>query len=754
MAKSTDPAAPLLAFAERACDVAHLDEEAARRGVSAVLADMHAALPRVKALGSSALAARFTDLLAVVEAEAHALEGWAPGRARGAFLQQIRNRALELRLPEIQRAAEQRLDELGAPHLRERSRAGRGTASLRRTLRDEAYAVNAVVLAPGGKQAISGTRRAIHPSPGGVTIWSTETGQIVRSFIAHPEQPVTCLAVTGDDRLLLTGSSDNTARVWDRTTNRRIFELRDHRAAVWSIAASPNGALAVTASLDATLRVWDLETGRMLRAIEALGEPPMGVAFLPDGRRIVVISASGALSTWDVASGAQLSVVRAMESGAASLGVSRHGDRALTGHCDGSIRAWDLASGEVLAVMRGHTADVTAVRFSGFERAVSASRDGTLRLWDIARGVEMDVLGSHAGPVTGLDADEEGLFFVSSGKDGAVCVWDRPLAFRAIRGPSARPRAKEASRTAVRRVAVSLDGRWAATAHVDRSLTVWDLVSGEVAQAMPGHRDDERVERIEEIRISTDGRALVTAALVEFQQCALTLWDVASGTAYREQREISTRVGISGDARWAVGVRRPGAGTASPGGVRGSALCAWSLETGEIARVLLPDGEDGDVWDIVVSAAGDRAAYHLWHANVRTWDVSSGRKIHEMDGFVPLAMSGDGRRLIVARGGYEVNHFVRVYDLDWDGGVATCRHVFEIPGTEQMGLSFTGRHLAWQDGGLVLLDLEDGAAGEILRLRTDARLTCSAFTPDGRTIVAGDMAGAIHILDLRGIETG
>lgn len=826
-----DPAASL-AFAERACDVAFLDDEAARRGVSAVLADMHAALPSVKALAPRGLAARFTSLLAVVEAEAHALEAWAPsrpggpearlarepryprtapptvgrgagtaspsvGRARGAFLQQIRNRALELRLPEIQRDAEQRLDELNAPHLRERSRTGRGTAPLRRTLRDEAYEVNAAVLAPGGKQAISGTRRAIHPSPGGVTIWSTETGQIVSSFIAHPDQPVTCLAVTRDDRLLLTGSSDNTARVWDRTTNRRIFELRDHRAAVWAIATSPNSALAVTASLDATLRVWDLETGRMLRSLDALREPPMEVIFLPDGRTIAVVSANGALSTWDVASGAQLSVARARESGAASLGVSRHGDRALTGHRDGSIRAWDLARGEVLSVMRGHTADVIAVRFSGFERAVSASRDGTLRLWDIERGVEMDVLGSHAGPVTGLDVDEEGLFFVSSAKDGAVCVWDRQLAFREIRGPSARrhpdraeqlarPWAKEASRTAVRRVAVSLDGRWAATAHVDRSLTVWDLASGDVVQAMPGHRDDERVERIEELRISADGRALVTAALVEFQRCALTLWDVASGTAYREIDEISPRVGISGDARWAVGVRRhnaptsfrsggpsvgasspsgdpsvgtsspsggPSVGAATPGGVRGSALCAWNMETGRIERVLLPDGEVGDVWNIVVSASGDRAAYHLWHANVRTWDVFSERKIHEMDGFVSLVMSGDGRRLIVKRGGYEVNDFVRVYDLDWSTGVAACRQVFEIPGSEQMGLSFTGRHLAWQDGGLVLLDLEDGAE-EILRLRTDARLTCSAFTPDGRTIVAGDAAGAIHILDLRGIETG
>jgi len=46
------------------------------------------------------------------------------------------------------------------------------------------------------------------------------------------------------------------------------------------------------------------------------------------------------------------------------------------------------------------------------------------------------------------------------------------------------------------------------------------------------------------------------------------------------------------------------------------------------------------------------------------------------------------------------------------------------------------------------LKLWDLASGKMIGTRaTDVRLLCCAFTPDGRTILAGDSAGAVHFLD-------
>ena len=64
--------------------------------------------------------------------------------------------------------------------------------------------------------------------------------------------------------------------------------LKGHSFSVDSVAFSPDGKRIVSGSADNTLRLWDVETGK------PIGEPLTGhrkevdsVAFSPDGKRIV-----------------------------------------------------------------------------------------------------------------------------------------------------------------------------------------------------------------------------------------------------------------------------------------------------------------------------------------------------------------------------------------------------------------------------------------------------------------------------------
>jgi WD40 repeat protein len=50
------------------------------------------------------------------------------------------------------------------------------------------------------------------------------------------------------------------------------------------------------------------------------------------------------------------------------------------------------------------------------------------------------------------------------------------------------------------------------------------------------------------------------------------------------------------------------------------------------------------------------------------------------------------------------------------------------------------------DNTLKVWDL--GTGQTLATLKTNAPLRCCAVTPDGRTILAGDHGGALHILDL------
>jgi hypothetical protein len=89
--------------------------------------------------------------------------------------------------------------------------------------------------------------------------------------------------VTPDGSRIITGSSDETARVWGARTGAELLRKRGI-GRVTSVAVMPDGAHMVTVSLDATSRLWDLAQ---------LRPPP--VQYSPETLQALVDHAKGVL---------------------------------------------------------------------------------------------------------------------------------------------------------------------------------------------------------------------------------------------------------------------------------------------------------------------------------------------------------------------------------------------------------------------------------------------------------------------------
>ena len=98
---------------------------------------------------------------------------------------------------------------------------------------------------------------------------------------------------------IVSGSGDNSVRVWDVLTGVELQKLKGHTGWVNSVVFSSNGTRIVSGSDDNSVRVWDASTGVELQKLKGHTSSVNSVAFLSDGARIVSGSFDNSVRVWD-----------------------------------------------------------------------------------------------------------------------------------------------------------------------------------------------------------------------------------------------------------------------------------------------------------------------------------------------------------------------------------------------------------------------------------------------------------------------
>lgn len=710
-------------------DMDRLHDDVTRRGIDAVIEDLRPGgrfVAEASGEGAKALAA----LLAVLELEVHHLRGWS--FSEPAFLlQQVRNRCFERGLWELQVRAEQALSARGWAYLRERVRTDREVSGRIRTLELqkvpgapwEDRAIGGVALTPDGRLAVASS----HDKK--LRVWDVETGRLLRTMTGHSDQ-VRGVAVFDEGRKVISASIDRTLKVWDLESGSALRTLEGHTAGVWGVAVAPDGRSAVSASMDRTVKVWNLESGALRLTFEGHADSVLGVAVCPDGERVVSAAMDGILQVWHLRTGAVVHALRGHKAGVWSVSVSEDGSWAISGSSDRTVRVWNLASGELVDTLEGHTADVTTVKWIGDAWVGSASLDGTVKLWDVSRAELRATWTGRGSGITSIDVTGDRMRAVSGSKDGALEVWSlaRTLS-RAAGRPESPPVTPGAAGGAVlSHVAVSPGGRWAVAVAADGSLKRQDLLGDSPPRSFAGLQGGERDDRdVRQVQVSEDGRRAVTVSA-----CGLvTVWDLDTGRAALELRcpAQAWLMGVTADTLRAVSPNREGA------------LDVWDLTSGRVVHRVPHAGHS--MQSVMLSGDGRRVINVYWEPTCqrcRVWDVASGKELRSFYcGSAPRAISHDGRFAAISAPSYDPSDRVDIWDLDRGIGLG------RLQGSWTMAMSWDGRKIASVEEGVVVSDVR--TAARLATVKSQAPFSCCAFTPDGRTLVAGDRAGMIHVLD-------
>lgn len=145
----------------------------------------------------------------------------------------------------------------------------------------------------GSKLAIVGQARKYQKDnddrrDGIVKIWNRETGTI--NEFSGPPDDIWSVVFSPDGKMIATGSSDNTANLWDVNSGKLIHDFRDHTNTISSVALSPDGEWLASGSLDKTVKVWNTNSGQLRLTLSSHIDEVEEVAFSHDGKYIAASS--------------------------------------------------------------------------------------------------------------------------------------------------------------------------------------------------------------------------------------------------------------------------------------------------------------------------------------------------------------------------------------------------------------------------------------------------------------------------------
>ena len=174
-----------------------------------------------------------------------------------------------------------------------------------------------------------------------------------------------------------------------------------HSSWVHSVTFSPDGTQIVSGSNDNTLRLWNAVSGAHLNTLKGHSKWVRSVAFSPDGTQIVSGSADNTLRLWDGVSGAHLKTLKGHSDWVHSVAFSPDGTQIVSGSLDNTLRLWDAVSGTHLNVLEGHSNPVLFIKFSLDGTQIISRSNNQLGLWDTVTGNKIKIYNTFTSFIQG-----------------------------------------------------------------------------------------------------------------------------------------------------------------------------------------------------------------------------------------------------------------------------------------------------------------------------------------------------------------
>ncbi len=489
-----------------------------------------------------------------------------------------------------------------------------------KTLRGHLQAVTSVAFSPDDQWIVSGSEDQT------AKIWETASGRL-QLTLGRLSTGIRSVAFSPDGQRIATGSGDQNASVWDAASGQLLFTLEGHQTGISSVAFSPDGQRIATGSWDQTAKIWDGTTGKLLRTLQGHTGVIWSLAFSPDSQRIVTGSRDGTAKVWIAVSGSELFGLNGNSNTIWSVAFSPNNHQIITGSTDRTAKVWDAAAGQPLFKLEGHGGVILAVGFSpDSQRIVTGSDDATAKVWDASSGRELRVSDGHSPEIRVLSFFPDGRRVVTRSRDQSHAV---------LQAANGKELATLTGHTApIRCAAFSPDGRRVVTGSRDQTARLWEAASGRELRTLKGHSG-----QVWSLAFSPDGRRIVTGS----GDRTARVWDAASGVELLALQNHTSGL-------WSVAFSPDGHRIITGGADRTARV--WDAATGQ--ELLKLEEHSGAILSVAFSPDGQRIITGSADQTAKVWDAATGHSLFKLEGhsgaILSAVFSPDGQRIVTGSG--------------------------------------------------------------------------------------------------------
>ena len=478
--------------------------------------------------------------------------------------------------------------------------------------------VSSVAFSPDGKMAISGSWDDT------VKLWDVKKKVLLHTFEGHSRM-VYSVVFSPDGRMIISGSYDDSVKLWDVQTRELLHTFEGHSSDVSSVAFSPDGQKIISGSDDKTVKLWDVQKRELLHTFEGHSSNVSSVAFSPDGQKIISGSSDKSIKLWDIQTKELLHTFEGNSSFISSIAFSPDGQKIISGSSDKSIKLWDIQTKELLHTFEGHSSSVHAVAFSPNSKMILSTSwdDNTIKLWDVQKRELLHTFEGHSSDVSSVAFSPDGQTIMSGSSDKSIKLWNlqKRKLLHTFEGHN---------NDVVNSVAYSPDAQKIISGLNDNSIKLWDVQKKELLYTFKGHSGS-----VESVVFSSDGKKIISGS----EDKSIKLWDVEKKEllhTFEGHSNTIRSVAFSPDSKKIIS------------GSRDETIKLWDVEKKELLHTF---GEHhSDVFSVVFSPDGKKIISGLNDNSIKLWDVQTRKLLYTFEGHSSyvrsVAFSPDGKKIV------------------------------------------------------------------------------------------------------------